>query len=130
MKASDSEEIRRENFRLFDDALLALAVAAQIAGLPADPEGLRRAFPASDAGALPLTLLRAARSLGLKAKRIETSPEKLDQMPQPTLLLLYDGQVLVLLTADFKKNKKRIMLLRPGEKQPLVGGQRLTRAAS
>ena len=119
-RVGDSEEIRRENFRLFDDALLALAVAAQIAGLPADPEGLRRAFPASDAGALPLTLLRAARSLGLKAKRIETSPEKLDRMPQPTLLLLPDGQVFVLLAADFKKDKKRVMLLRPGEKQPFV----------
>ena len=119
-RAGDPEEIKRENLRLFDDALLALAVAAQIAGLPADPEGLRRAFPASDAGALPLTLLRAARSLGLKAKRIETSLEKLDRMPQPTLLLLPDGQVLVLLAADFKKDKKRVMLLRPGEKQPFV----------
>lgn len=119
-RVGDPEEIRRENFRLFDDALLALAIAAQIAGLPADPEGLRRAFPASDAGTLPLTLLRAARSLGLKAKRIETSPEKLDRMPQPTLLLLPDGQVFVLLAADFKKDKKRVMLLRPGEKQPFV----------
>ena len=55
---------------LVENAIVSLAIAARIAGIPADPESLCRAFPSREPSAIPLILLRAAKALGLKAKRM------------------------------------------------------------
>ena len=57
-------------------ALICLATAARVAGLPADPEALCRAFPSRDVNEIPIILLRAAKKIGLKAKKIETSLDR------------------------------------------------------
>ena len=112
---------------LVENALAALATAARIAGLPADPESLCRAFPSRDPASIPLILLRAAKKTGLKAKRLTTSPDKLDRLPQPSLLLLPDGDVLIFLRAEAAPDgsvedprKGRVLLLRPAERKPFV----------
>ena len=112
---------------LVENALAALATAARIAGLPADPESLCRAFPSRDPASIPLILLRAAKKIGLKAKRLTTSPDKLDRLPQPSLLLLPDGEVLIFLRAEAAPDgssetpeKGRVLLLRPAELKPFV----------
>lgn len=113
-------------------ALTCLAMAAQIAGIPADAEGLCRAFPSREREQIPLILLRAAKKIGLKAKRLSTSLDKIDRLPQPSLLLFPDGKVLVFLRAEAKvKNKNdestegeelegRVMLFHPEERTPFI----------
>ncbi len=119
-------------------ALICLATAARVTGLPADPEALCRAFPSREVDEIPITLLRAAKKIGLKAKKIETSLDRLDKLPQPTLLLCEDGDVYVLLRAERKDPDKcdacegeckdgastppegRVMLFHPREKRPFV----------
>jgi subfamily B ATP-binding cassette protein HlyB/CyaB len=81
-------------------ALACLATAAHIAGIPADHEALCRAFPSRDIGELPIILLRAAKKIGFKAKKTNTSIDRLDRLPSPSLLLFPDGEVMVLLRAD------------------------------
>jgi subfamily B ATP-binding cassette protein HlyB/CyaB len=120
-----------------ETALICLAVAARAAGIPADPEGLLRAFPSRDADALTLTLLRAAKKTGLKARRVNTTLERLDRLPQPSLLLCPDGDVFVLLRAERAKTPPdrdatagspetdipgsgKAMLFHPREKRPFV----------
>ena len=116
-----------------ENAIVSLAIAARIAGIPADPESLCRAFPSREPSAIPLILLRAAKALGLKAKRMTTSTERLDRLPQPSLLLLSDGGVLIFLRFEAATNEAapdaspdaspgggRAMLLRAGEKRPFV----------
>ena len=41
-----------------ENAIVSLAMAARIAGIPADPESLCRAFPSRDPSASPLVLLQ------------------------------------------------------------------------
>ena len=110
-----------------EKALAALATAARIAGIPADPESLCRAFPSRDLTSIPFILLRAAKKTGLKAKRMTTSAERLDRLPQPSLLLLPDGDVLIFLKAEAApdgspetREKGRVLLLRPAERKPFV----------
>ena len=118
---------------LVENAIVSLAIAARIAGIPADPESLCRAFPSREPSAIPIILLRAAKALGLKAKRMTTSAERLDRLPQPSLLLLSDGGVLIFLRFEAAKSEAapdaspdaspgngRVMLLRAGEKRPFV----------
>jgi subfamily B ATP-binding cassette protein HlyB/CyaB len=85
---------------LVEMALACLATAAHIAGIPADHEALCRAFPSRNAHELPLTLLRAAKKIGFKAKRTSASMDRLDRLPSPSLLLLPDGDTMVLLRAE------------------------------
>ena len=112
---------------LVEKALAALATAARIAGIPVDPESLCRAFPSRDLTSIPLILRRAAKKTGLKAKRMTTSAERLDRLPQPSLLLLPDGDVLIFLKAEAApdgspetREKGRVLLLRPAERKPFV----------
>lgn len=118
-----------------ETALICLALAARIAGIPADPEGLCRAFPSRDPASLSLTLLRAAKQVGLKAKKIATSMDKIDRLPQPSLLLFPDNEVLIFLRAEpapeesreenseesgAKKREGRVMLFHPREERPFI----------
>jgi subfamily B ATP-binding cassette protein HlyB/CyaB len=111
-------------------ALICLAMAARAAGIPEDPEGLCRAFPSRKIEEMPITLLRAAKKIGLKAKMAKTTMERIDKLPQPSLLLFPDGDVIVLLRAELKPPEHeseeqetvrgKVMLFHPREKQPFV----------
>ena len=103
-----------------EEALSALAVAARVTGLPIDPEALLRAFPSRDEGELDITLLRAAKKIGLKAKKIETSVERLDKLPQPTLLLCGDGVYVLLRAERNDAGEGRVTLFHPREGRPVA----------
>ena len=125
---------------LVETALICLATAARIAGIPADPEGLLRAFPSRDPDELTLTLLRAAKKTGFKARMTKTALERIDRLPQPSLLLCPDGGVFVLLRVERAKSAETLsdespssdglktgksedgkaMLFHPREKRPFV----------
>ena len=62
-----------------EGSFLCLVMAARVLGLPADYNQLVRAYP--DDGHPDLTLLRAARGLGLKARRTTGDVSRLAGMP-------------------------------------------------
>ena len=117
-----------------ETALACLATAARILGIPADYEGLCRAFPSRKPDELSLILLRGAKKLGIKARQITTTIGRLDKLPQPSLLLLPDGDVMVLLRAEPAPpehegddesvreavGKGRVILFHPRGKQPFI----------
>jgi subfamily B ATP-binding cassette protein HlyB/CyaB len=108
--------------------------AARIAGIPADLDGILRAFPSRKTEEIILILLRAARKLGLKAKHITTSIDRLDKLPSPSLLLFPDGETVICLRAenappehesDEESVKKaalngRVVLFHPRGKKPFI----------
>jgi subfamily B ATP-binding cassette protein HlyB/CyaB len=116
-----------------ESALACLVTAARITGIPADLDGLLRAFPSRKTEEIVLILLRAAKKVGLKAKKITTSMERLNRLPSPSLLLFPDGEVIVLLRAEQSSGhecgeesaceaagKGRVMLFHPREKRPFI----------
>ncbi|MDR1133518.1 MAG: type I secretion system permease/ATPase [Synergistaceae bacterium] len=119
---------------LVEAALACLVTAARIAGIPADLDGILRAFPSRRTEEIILILLRAAKKIGLKAKHITTSIDKLDKLPSPSLLLFPDGETVICLRAEnappehesdedsVKKAalKGRVVLFHPRGKKPFI----------
>lgn len=81
--------------------MLALCLLARLHHVQADAEQLRHQLgkPASQAVA-PHDLLLAAKALGLKAKRVTSSIDRLAHTPLPALALLRDGSVALLAQCD------------------------------
>ncbi len=80
-----------------DTALHALVSVAKFFGIPAELEQLKRAYVVRPEGMDTLTLLRAARDLGLKAKQFfleKTNP--LQTTPLPAIAVLEGGRYVVL----------------------------------
>jgi subfamily B ATP-binding cassette protein HlyB/CyaB len=119
---------------LVEAALACLVTAARISGIPADLEGILRAFPSRRTEEIILILLRAAKKLGLKAKHITTSIYRLDKLPSPSLLLFPDGETVICLRtenappeheSDEESVKKaalkgRVILFHPRGKKPFI----------
>lgn len=119
--ASENEQASAPSSSEAESALLSLAVAAQIAGIPASPETLFRAFPPQDTLSVSMLLLRAAKKIGFKAKETATTVDRLDRLPRPTLLFLSGGRTHVLLGAECREpGKGRVMLLDPAKKTPYL----------
>lgn len=119
--ASENAQASAPSSSEAESALLSLAVAAQIAGIPASPETLFRAFPPQDTLSVPMLLLRAAKKIGFKAKETATTVDRLDRLPRPTLLFLSGGRTHVLLGAECREpGKGRVMLLDPAKKTPYL----------
>ncbi|MFZ4652369.1 MAG: type I secretion system permease/ATPase, partial [Rubrivivax sp.] len=95
--------------------LCAMATLARLHGIQADPAclahqlGLQSGEPAA-----PDTLLRAARALGLQARRTRSRVQRLALAPLPALALMRDGTVALLARAD----TGRALLQRFSEGQP------------
>lgn len=113
-----------------DLALTCLATAAKMLGLPVELEGLKRAFPTADEKLLPITVLRAAKKIGLKAALLKAKPERLDFYPKPAILLFPDNTVYLLVRVDYDKGAdaaeaenlrpSRLLLFNPVDYQPLL----------
>lgn len=97
-----------------DTGLACLVIAAKLLDIPADQEQLKRAFIVENKPMDKLTLLRAAKELGLKARLNRTTVEKLPHLPLPCIGILNDGSFLVLGRSD----GKRIALLNPHDPRP------------
>lgn len=82
-------------------SFLCLVMAARVLGLPADYNQLARAYP--DDGHPDLTLLRAARGLGLKARRTTGDVARLAGMPLPALAFMKDGSCILAIKAGADK---------------------------
>jgi subfamily B ATP-binding cassette protein HlyB/CyaB len=89
---------RGSEFR--DGGLLALLIVCRFLGIAADAEGLRREFGKPGPTFGETELVRAARSLGLKARFVTTRWARLGVIALPALARMRDGRWTVLARAD------------------------------
>jgi subfamily B ATP-binding cassette protein HlyB/CyaB len=82
-----------------DSGLAGLLILGQLLGVAADGERLRREYGRPGRPFQELELLRAARSLALKARRVRSRWERLGTAPLPALARMRDGRWLVLARA-------------------------------
>ncbi|MBB3178466.1 type I secretion system permease/ATPase [Variovorax sp. Sphag1AA] len=100
-------------------ALLALCTLARIHQIAADPATLAHQLGLSPGEAIDTsTILRAARHLGLKAKRSRTAVDRLPLTPLPALALLRDaeGQDRVVILAQC--DAQRVLMQDPSTASP------------
>ena len=86
-------------------ALAAIALLARLHHVAAEPAALRHALGLGTSDTLTrdeqrTTLLLAAKHLGLKAKSIHSTVERLALLPLPALATMADGRVVVLAQCD------------------------------
>lgn len=86
--------------RQVDTALICLVTVAKILGIPADAIQLRRAYVVGTGGMDDITFIRAARDLGMKARVITTEPEKFSQLPLPAVVILKNGNYVVVVRVE------------------------------
>jgi subfamily B ATP-binding cassette protein HlyB/CyaB len=86
-----------------DTALRCLVTIARILGIPAEEEQLRRAYIMDEKSMDSLSLIRAARDLGLKARLLNRTPETFLRLPKPFMALLKNGNWVIVLGADAEK---------------------------
>jgi len=98
-----------------DSGLQCLVTAARLLGIPADYQQLKRAFSVSEAPADAVTLLRAAKELGFKARQTQTKLSKIPKLALPVMAQLRNGQYVVIVKAD----EKRILIYDPYKERPL-----------
>ncbi|MBN8504518.1 MAG: type I secretion system permease/ATPase [Burkholderiales bacterium] len=99
--------------------LTALAVLARLHHIAAEPEALAHALGLTASQPLsPQDLLRAAQHIGLKAKRTQSTVDRLTLAPLPALARLKDGRLVVLAQCD----GQRVLFLDPatGQARPTI----------
>jgi subfamily B ATP-binding cassette protein HlyB/CyaB len=97
-----------------ETGLPCLAIIARLYGLPADPGQLRHQFGRADEPFDIPDLLRAARSLGLKAKHVSSRWERLSGTPLPAIARDRDGGFFII--AQAKDDK--VLIQEPGQSSP------------
>jgi subfamily B ATP-binding cassette protein HlyB/CyaB len=112
-----------------DPGLAALVLIAQFHGIPTDIEQLRHASGLSTDVLGVVDLELAARSLGLKTRRVRATVERLASLPKPALMLDTNGAHFVLAACDADKaliaqaNAAGPTVCTPGEVIARSGGQ-------
>ena len=79
-----------------DSGLVCLVMLSRLHGMPADPAQLKHHFGQSENHFTESEILRAAKSLGLKAKSISSSQERLRKTQLPVIAQHTDGHYFVL----------------------------------
>lgn len=92
-----------------DTALRALVTISHLLGIPAEEHQLRRAYVMDDSGLDERNMIRAAKSLGLKARLLERRPERFAKLPLPAMCLLKNGVWVVVVQTQ----AQQVMLLDP-----------------
>lgn len=101
---------------VLDTALLCLVRAAQILGVPADAEQLRRAYVFDAQGMDALSLVRAAKELGMKSSLLTLGQQDFSKLPFPSIAILKNGNYVVLTGSD----GQRVALMDPYQPKPFV----------
>ena len=105
--------------RTADTGLLGLVLLARFHGLAADPEQLVHQFKAPGEAFGDEQILLAARSLGLKARRVQSEFARLDRVPLPALAADKRGGYFILARVD----GEQALIQHPGEARPQVLGR-------
>ncbi|MGZ2749955.1 type I secretion system permease/ATPase [Burkholderia stagnalis] len=124
-------EMEPEGEQMNDPGLVALAVIAQFYGIAANVEQLRHAASARSDQLEAADLELAARSLGLKVRRVRVTAERLTDTPKPALMLDETGRHFVLAACDAEKalivdaGAQKSELVSPADVMARTGGQLL-----
>jgi subfamily B ATP-binding cassette protein HlyB/CyaB len=97
-----------------DSGLVSLALVARLHGIAANPDQLAHELALSGRTASADELLHSAKSLGLKAKRIASSIDRLSRLPLPAIAEGADGSFFVLAQTD----GERFLVHDPREGRP------------
>lgn len=100
VSASEPVDTDGVDASLRDFGLEGLVLLAQFHGIPADAAQVRHAAGLGDQLLDELSLLKAARSLGLKAQVVPQPLERLDRISLPALALRDDGRAFILAKVD------------------------------
>lgn len=84
------------NREVFDSGLICLVLLARFHGLPADPSSLRHQFGESGKSFSCDDILRAAKSLGLKSRRISSNTGRLSKTKLPAIAEHADGHFFII----------------------------------
>jgi len=99
-----------------DTGLTSLVLVARILGIAAEAEQLRHQFARSQEPVPSNELVRAARHLGLKARRVSSEWRRLENTPLPALAQRRDGHWVVIAKAD----AQQVLVQDPLESRPLT----------
>jgi subfamily B ATP-binding cassette protein HlyB/CyaB len=97
-----------------DTGLLGLAMLARFHGLAADPDQLAHQYKAPGEPFHTEQILLAAKSLGLKARRVTTEAARLDRTPLPALAASHDGRYFILARTE----GDQVLIQHPDEPRP------------
>lgn len=97
-----------------DSGLTCTVILAGVHGIPADPQQLRHEFAASGEAFENREILRAAKLLGLKARKVTSRWERLSKLVLPAIARHKDGHYFVLAKLD----GDRALIQDPLEQRP------------
>ena len=80
----------------FNSAIQCLSLIARFHQIPAEPSALIREFRHDDESLADINLIRAAKSLGFKAKFIQDTPEHLSEHLLPAIARHIDGHFFII----------------------------------
>ncbi|OJA43749.1 type I secretion system permease/ATPase [Burkholderia ubonensis] len=124
-------ETMSDNGQMNDPGLVALVLIAQYHGIAANAEQMRHAASAGSEQLAVNDLELAARSLGLKVRRVRVVAERLAETPKPALMLDEAGRHFVLAGCDAEKaliveaGAQQAELVSPADVMARTGGQLL-----
>lgn len=99
-----------------DTGLACLVILSHLHSVPADPSQLRHQFGVSGKEFTSTEILRAAKSLGLKAREIQSDWKRLEKIQLPAICQHIDGHFIIL--AQIKEDK--VLIQDPLENRPLA----------
>lgn len=114
------EARREQNSDLYihkiDTALRCLVIIAKMYGISAQEEQLQRAYVVDRSGMDTLTLLRASKEIGLKARKINVDKSRLELMPLPLIATLINNNRVIVV----RHEQGKVALIDPYQTHPVV----------
>ncbi len=114
--SAESASLAEDRTKVLDTGLLSLLIVARLHGLPADLDQVRHQFGTAGRPLSETDLLRAARSLGLRAGSRKSQWARLVGTPFPALAQLRDGRYVVLAKAQ----ADAVLIQYPAQAKPIV----------
>ncbi|WP_228720640.1 type I secretion system permease/ATPase [Nitrogeniibacter mangrovi] len=108
-----------------DTGMACLAMIARVHAVAVDPAQLSHQFAASGTATDAATLLRAARSTGLKAKKGAIPLDKLSDTPLPAIAVARDGSFFILARVETANHDapghiQRVLIHDPAQARPQI----------
>ncbi len=99
-----------------DTGLACLLLVARFHGLAAEPDPLRHRFGEPGAPFDSTQILRAARELGLKAREVSSTLDRLADTPLPAIAACQDGRFVVVAAI----REDRVLIHDPAQQAPMI----------
>jgi len=105
-----------EKIKKVDTGLCCLVMIAKMQGIPAEFEQLRRAYVVDAQGMDTMTMLRASKEIGLKARALIMEKNRFFLLPFPLVALLQNGNYVVVMKCE----QEKVILLDPYRRHPEI----------